>query len=205
MQTNTVPIGSTDEYFYNASGLTTGIEYGFEVTAWNSTGESAPSDCVVQTTAQVPAAPAGLTVTSQTGTSISVSWNNPGGGGLVSNTLYFAVGTNCSGVMSHDPIYGARQATTLTGLTAGQEYALAVTAWNVTGQSPKSNCLTTTTTAPPSGSSGSLSGTTLEISIAGVVVAAILIAVAVLVLRRRRKGGPTEPPTTLYEGDGPET
>ncbi|HEV2165773.1 MAG TPA: fibronectin type III domain-containing protein, partial [Thermoplasmata archaeon] len=141
---------SFPSYQYNATGLSTGLTYAFEVTAWNSTGQSGPSNCISQTTAQVPVAPSQLTVASVTVSSISVSWTNPGGGGLTSNTLYYAVGTTCSATMSAKPTGAVREALNLTGLAAGTEYALAVTAWNSTGQSPKSTCVTATTSTPAS-------------------------------------------------------
>ncbi|MCI4358291.1 MAG: fibronectin type III domain-containing protein [Thermoplasmata archaeon] len=191
-------------YQYNATGMATGTTYAFDVTAWNSTGQSVPSNCVTQTTAQVPAAPTRLDVASANGSSISVSWTNPGGGGLVSTTLYFEAGTNCSGTMTAKSIYGARETATLTGLSPGTEYALAVTAWNATGQSQKSTCVTATTSFAPSGSTGSFSST-LPLELGGVATAALVIALAALLLWRRRKRGPAEPPTSPSGSNGEET
>ncbi len=203
MRPSSVAPGTVTDYQYNATGLTTGVEYAFDVTAWNATGQSAPSNCVVQTTAEVPAAPTKLAVTSITGTSVSVSWTNPGGGGLVSNTLYITVGMSCSGTMTANPLAGAHQAATLTKLDPGVEYALAVSAWNATGQSPKSSCATATTTPAPAGSSGSTIAP-LELELGGVAVAVIAIALAVVLVGRRRKRGPEGPRTEPSEGYGPD-
>jgi hypothetical protein len=204
MRPTSVTPGAGSSYLYNATGLTTGVEYAFDVTSWNATGQSPPSNCVVQTTAEVPAAPTHLAVSSVTGTSISVSWTNPGGGGLVSNTLYYAVGTSCSGTLTANPTATVQQAATLTKLDPGVEYALAVSAWNATGQSPKSSCVTATTTPAPSSSSGS-GISPLELELSGVAVAVIVIALAVVLLMRRRKKAPEEPPSMPSESYDTET
>jgi hypothetical protein len=175
------------------TGLTTGTEYAFAVTAWNATGQSDPSNCVVKTTAQVPAAPAALLIGATTMTTVALSWTNPSGGGLSANTIYYVNGTTCSGTMFSLPLFGAPGTGRVSGLAAGMPYAFDVTAWNATGQSRPSACETTTTVAPPPVAPGSGVGSALTIALVGVGIVVVAAAVAVVVLLRRRKGAPPAP------------
>jgi hypothetical protein len=135
---------------YTITGLTTGVQYAIEVTVWNSTGQSADSNCYLNDTATVPAAPSGLTFVSATTTSISVSWTNPSGGGLVNNTVYFKIGNSCGAETNAINMAGIGTSTDITGLMTGDTYAIEVASWNATGESGFSNCLIATASAIPS-------------------------------------------------------
>jgi hypothetical protein len=194
---------------YMATGLATGTEYAFAVTAWNATGQSPASNCYVRTTAQVPSAPTGLATTASTTTTISLSWSNPAGGGLTADTVYYLAGTTCTASMSSYPISGAATSATLTGLTAGTGYAIDVSAWNATGQSVPSSCYTATTAALPSSSTSSSCGPSCWLAQPVVLlglVAAIVVVVAVvfLLLRGRSRRGPrAEPPEAPRPPESP--
>ena len=138
---------------YSVERLNAATQYAFTVTAWNSTGQSPPATCIVQKTAQTPGAPTGLHVTAFTKTSISLAWTNPSGGGLVNNTVYYAIGSSCSGPMKSEGTSGSTTSATISGLITGTQYALDVTAWNVT-QSPASGCVVKTTAQVPSPPTG---------------------------------------------------
>lgn len=146
---------------YTVTGLTTATEYSFKVESWNATGASVLSSCVAATTAQVPAAPTSLTVASVTTTTASLTWTNPASAGKLNSTVYYAVGTSCAGTLSAVNIGSVATSDTVTGLAAGTEYAFAVTVWNVTGQSPQSNCvLKTTAQVPAAPTAFALTGST---------------------------------------------
>jgi hypothetical protein len=135
------------------SSLTSGDTYSFEVTAWNTAGQSSKSSCVSWTiespASQVPAAPTGLTISSDTETSVALTWTNPSGGGLLNNTVYYTDGPICVTPLTAISTSGAVTSKTITGLDTGDEYAFEVTAWNATGQSPDSNCIFNTTAQVP--------------------------------------------------------
>ncbi|MGV9243046.1 chitinase [Streptomyces sp. NPDC003710] len=90
----------------------------------------------------VPAAPTGLTVSSTTSSSASLSWNAVSG---ATGYNVYQGGTKVSGVT------GA--SATVTGLSPSTSYSFQVTAVNAAGESPKSAPVTATT-APPSGGGG---------------------------------------------------
>ncbi len=138
--------------------LRSGTPYCFAVQAYNGTGGSPLSRPVVAATngAPVPVAPTGLVVTGFTTSSISLSWTNPGGGGLVNDTVWY--GTSCGSI--HTPrSAGVGTSYTVTGLPAGTRYCLSIQAFNSTGGGPLSASASATTSTPSSGSgSGNVSG-----------------------------------------------
>ena len=73
---------------YAITGLTTDTTYCIAVQSWNLTGGSNLSVPLLATTATVPSAPTALMVVTVTGHSITISWTNPGGGGLLNSTIY---------------------------------------------------------------------------------------------------------------------
>jgi hypothetical protein len=95
----------------------------------------------------VPNPPTFLTVGTVTSTSVALNWTNPGGGGLVNDTVW--VGTNCTVFVWHFSTAGAVQVYTVTNLQSLTHYCFAVTAWNVTGQSNASNTATAMTRIIP--------------------------------------------------------
>jgi hypothetical protein len=125
------------------SSLTTGVLLCVGITAWNFSGQG-PAVWGNFTTAPLPLAPTGLIATAETYTTVSLSWTNPGGGGLVNDTIYWAPGLHfpaCLGAMTAHSLGSAGTSYTVTGLTPATAYGFAVTAWNLSGQSPQSNCL----------------------------------------------------------------
>ncbi|MFJ8107170.1 chitinase [Streptomyces sp. NPDC096132] len=84
----------------------------------------------------IPAAPAGLTVSGTTSSSVSLSWS-----GVSNATGYnvYRAGTKVTSVTG--------TSATVTGLAASTSYSFQVTATNTAGESPKSAAVTGTTTA----------------------------------------------------------
>jgi chitinase len=91
----------------------------------------------------VPAAPAGLTVTGTTSSSVSLSWN------AVTGATAYHVYRNGTKVTS-----SAGTSATVTGLAAATAYSFQVTAANAAGESVKSTAVTGTTAAPSGGGGG---------------------------------------------------
>ncbi|MGA7861323.1 MAG: fibronectin type III domain-containing protein [Thermoplasmata archaeon] len=128
---------------YSAWGLAQDTAYYLYVTAWNSTGSSQNSSFVQATTSELPAAPTGLTFVSATTTSVSLSWTNPSGGGLVNDTVFR--GASCGTYTNANSTTTAMTSFTVGLLTATTTYCWVVAAWNATGMSPISGTLTAPT------------------------------------------------------------
>ncbi len=101
-----------------------------------------------------PAAPTGLVVGLVTSSSLGLEWTQPGGGGLVNDTVYSTRTPGCAGSLTADSTDGPAASYTLDGLASSTTEYVEVTAWNASGQSPPSACLTATTAAASTGSNG---------------------------------------------------
>ena len=138
---------------YDLTGLASSASYSVVVTAWNATGQSAPSSCVAFTAGStVPPPPTSVAVRGVSYTNATVYWVQSAGGGIVNNTVYLFVGILvCSGTSSPFSTAGAATVFGMTLLAPGTDYAVYVTAWNATGQSAPSGCVgfTTTSVSPP--------------------------------------------------------
>jgi chitinase len=93
----------------------------------------------------VPAAPAGLTVTGTTASSVSLSWTAPAG--TVTGYTVYENGTRAASVTG--------TSATVTGLAAATTYSFTVTASNSAGESAASSAVQATTTSSGGGGGGS--------------------------------------------------
>ncbi|MCI4331679.1 MAG: fibronectin type III domain-containing protein [Thermoplasmata archaeon] len=91
----------------------------------------------------VPNPPTGLTVGVVTFNSVALNWTNPGGGGLLNNTIH--VGYACGAWMWNISTGAPALTHTVINLRSLQAYCFAVTVWNVTGESNASNTATAKT------------------------------------------------------------
>ncbi|MGA7860947.1 MAG: fibronectin type III domain-containing protein [Thermoplasmata archaeon] len=125
------------------TGLSGGetVYYGAEV--WNLHFHSALTTGSA-TIGSTPAGPTGLSVSSVTTTSVSLTWTNPAGT-MVNDTVYY--GTVCGDYPLAFSTGGAATSATISGLSEGTAYCFAVAAWSITGMS----ALSSTVTATPSG------------------------------------------------------
>ena len=132
------------------TGLTVGTQYWFDVTATNVNGSSAASSRAAATTLAytVPGIPTGLTLTPSY-TSVVAQWTAPADTGGRPITAYtVSAFTTLAGTAPAATCATAATLTcTVTGLTAGVQYWLSITATNVVGVSTASARSTTTTTA----------------------------------------------------------
>ena len=135
------------------TGLVSGQQYCFEVTAWNATGKSAASNQVIQTTNQKPPAPTSLIVTGETQTHVSLSWTNATGGGVTNDSVFYSNGTTPCNTHAVN-VHPAATSVTITGLAAGNQYCFEVVAYNATGASPPSNSVTQVTNSKPATPTG---------------------------------------------------
>ena len=151
---------------YTITGLIANTQYGVTIQIWNATGASPQTGCVSATTSTVPGHPTGLTTGTLTTTTAVVSWTNPGGGGLLNDTVAWESGTACSGYTSTHSLGSAGTTYTITGLTTGN-YCWSVQAWNATGASGYSTGVTFTIGTVPSAPTGLtyVSATTAHITL----------------------------------------
>lgn len=111
------------------------------------------------------AAPTSLAAGTVTKTAIPLTWTQAAGGGVVNDTLYRWAGSSCSGTVTATSL-GIAVLTTASGLATASTFSFEVAAWNTSGTSPVSSCVTATTL--PSGVTalavGTKTATTLAVS-----------------------------------------
>ncbi len=148
---------------YTVTGLTISTYYCFEITVWNSTGQSAFSNILSDVeTAAVPLAPTGVSATPESGTTdtVLIMWTEPAGT-LLNNSYNQYNASSCSGAAAHvgpPPLYdvslGVTTLAVVSGLTAGTAYSWTVSGWNATGEGAEASCVTATTYKLASAPSG---------------------------------------------------
>jgi titin len=130
---------------YPSTGLNPATAYYYRVTAFNATGESAPSNLASATTLDVPpAAPSGLSATAVSSNRVDLSWTDN-----ASNESSFVIERSTDGVSyAQIAMVGANIATySNTGLSASTTYHYRVRATNSAGNSAYSSSASATTGA----------------------------------------------------------
>ncbi len=147
-------IGNPTDTSLPAGSLTNGTTYYFRVRALNPTGAS---DYVIATNVLTPpTAPAALSVSTTTASSLTLTWSAVSGATLYTversadDLTWQSVGTTTTGITNWSD----------TGLAAGTHYSYRITASNPSGTSPASDILSTVTTpsAPAPNTSVSIPG-----------------------------------------------
>ena len=142
---NGTSIGTTSATSRTFSSLTCGTSYTLGVDAFDAAGNKSAASTISASTAacpdtQAPTAPTGLTVTGSTTTSLSISWGASFDN--VSVTGYDVYkGSTVAGTTSTFTSY------TVSGLTCGTSYTLAVDAFDAAGNKSTKTSLTTSTAA----------------------------------------------------------
>lgn len=152
-------IGVAGGTSYTVSNLNPNTPYSFQVSATNSQGESAKSNCVNTSTTgnpqTPPPTPTGLT-TSVTASSITVSWNPSQGA-----STYKVYRCNGNTLLAT----GAGLSYTENGLSAGTTRDYKVVASNSAGDSSPSSCVSGTTTNNPPPPGQTISGTIMDVEL----------------------------------------
>ena len=142
---NGTSIGTTSATSRTFSSLTCGTSYTLGVDAFDAAGNKSAASTISASTAacpdtQAPTAPTGLTVTGSTTTSLSISWSASFDN--VSVTGYDVYnGSTVAGTTSTFTSY------TVSGLTCGTSYTLAVDAFDAAGNKSSKTSVTTSTAA----------------------------------------------------------
>jgi carboxypeptidase T len=132
---------------YTNSGLAAATSYTYRVRAYNSAGDSdytATSTAVTAAAPALPAAPAGLLVTSVSRTQVNLRWTDGS-----DNETGFAIercqGSRCTSFSQIDQVEQNVVSFSNTGLRAKTTYRYRVRAYNATGKSGYSNIVSATT------------------------------------------------------------
>jgi chitodextrinase len=149
-----VPASAISGTMATVSGLTNGTQYAFVVTAHNTAGSSVASSAALATpkaATTAPSMPTNVQATSGDG-QVTITWTVVTG--AASYHVYYKAGATAS-ITDSEVAASAISGTTatVTGLTAGTQYAFVVTAYNTAGTSGPSSPVTAT----PTGTVGSLS------------------------------------------------
>ena len=126
---------------YMTSELSPGSEVSFRVSATNSVGEGASSECVSEEIAViVPDVPTSVT-TEVRGASIVVNWEEPENGGesVTGYTVYQYKNLTCSGTAAESMVEGTSYMT--SELSPGSEVSFRVSATNSVGEGASSGCV----------------------------------------------------------------
>ena len=127
------------------TGLADGTQYAFAVTAVNASGESPLS--AVQTATPMPPVPAAPAIGGVTAGDASATVTWAAAAGATSYNLYYQAGSAVSRTTA-SVIAGATSPGLVSGLVNGTQYAFAVTAVNMSGESPLSAAQTATPMPP---------------------------------------------------------
>ncbi len=143
-----VQVGSSAATFYTDGSLTASTTYSYTVSAFDAAGNNSSQSAAVQATTQAPpdttppSVPTGLTVSSATTSSVSLSWTaSTDNVGVTGYKIYRAgVQVGTSTVTSY----------TDTGLTASNTYSYSVSAFDAAGNnSAQTAAVQATTQTPP--------------------------------------------------------
>ena len=141
--TRLTKVASTTGTSYQVTGLTNGTQYCFVVKAYNTDGESSPSNQATATPmAPVPPQPP-TNLTAAAGLSlVTLRWD--ASAGAAGYKIYIG-SPDCSTFISTTTTTGT--SVQVTGLTNGRQYCFVVRAYNAAGESGNSNQATTTPSA----------------------------------------------------------
>ncbi len=126
---------------HTVTGLTNGTDYTFRVRAVNGSGNG---DTSTVTVTMVPAAPTSLSATPSDG-QVALTWDDPGNTSIDNYQVSTDGGTSFTDI---DPSGAGTTSHTVTGLTNGTAYTLAVRAVNDSGDGPAATASATPVAKP---------------------------------------------------------
>ena len=136
---------------YTVTSLSPSTSYDFQIVAYNSSGNSSPSNVVNPTTAAAPVSPSGLSATTASPTKINLAWTNNDISGTVTSII---VQEDVSGsYLQLATLSPTATSYSATSLAAGTPYSFRIVAYNGADSTP-SNVATATTTPAPTAPSG---------------------------------------------------
>ena len=150
---------STKLTSYNITGLTAGTQYEIKVTAVNGSTSGTASDVLTASTVNLPVAPSkvtGLQKVSATETTISVKWS------ASTNATSYMLNYRAKGAASWTERSTNATNYEITGLTAGTQYEIKVTAANSSTTGPDSDVLTVSTASKAPEAAKILSASTVD-------------------------------------------
>ena len=150
---------STKLTSYNITGLTAGTQYEIKVTAVNGSTSGTASDVLTASTVNPPVAPSkvtGLQKVSATETTISVKWS------ASTNATSYMLNYRAKGAASWTERSTNATSYEITGLTAGTQYEIKVTAANSSTTGPDSDVLTVSTASKAPEAAEILSASTVD-------------------------------------------
>ena len=150
---------STKLTSYNITGLTAGTQYEIKVTAVNGSTSGTASDVLTASTVNPPVAPlkvTGLQKVSATETTISIKWS------ASSNATSYMLNYRAKGAASWTERSTNATSYEITGLTAGTQYEIKVTAANSSTTGPDSDVLTVSTASKAPEAAEILSASTID-------------------------------------------
>lgn len=135
-------------FTYTDTGLTNGVEYGYQLSASNEAGEGAKSAVHYATPSTIPTAPLSLRIEPHNAR-INLTWNPPTSNGGAPITGY-VIQRSTGGTYTDRATVGVSTSYSDTGLTNGQNYCYRVLAVNLQGRSPASTIQCAIANAVPS-------------------------------------------------------
>lgn len=144
-------VASTSATTYTDTGLTNGTNYYYQVTAVNSSGESAPSTPQASATPATTPGPPTSVSAAPGNTTVTVNWSPPASNGGAAITGYNVYRSTASGVQGTKvaSVSGSTTSYTDTGRINGTTYYYEVTAVNPAGEGPVSSQVSATPATPP--------------------------------------------------------
>ena len=145
-------IGTVSKTDFEHTGLEPNTTYYYRVSAFNNAGESSKSEFVYAVThGVVPAVPVEVKAEAASSSAIEISWNP------VSNADGYKIFKSSSENGTYDLLEDvSTESVEDTGLAEGSSHYYKVSAYNIMGESEKSNAVYATTVGPPPGMPGNV-------------------------------------------------
>lgn len=179
----------------HVTGLRDGVPYVVRVVALSAAGRGTLAATATVLPLGAPYPPTSVNVVPDGHDGLTVTWGAPASDDGSNVTLYDVHYAPRGGTTWADEPTGTAPNLDLTGLSAGTNYSVYVTATNQAGTSNASAIVSASTPAAPGASTGP--GTLLYLELGGAIVLAVVIGVGAVAFWRRRRAPPAaaKPPS----------